>query len=338
MEKIKIMLVLVLVLVGAFFACENPSGTDGESRYRVIIAPLENGAIKVEPVTALSGAAVGTVVTVTVMPNFGYRVKEGSLTVNGEALLGTSWTLDKTSALRAEFEAGAVQSISSADDLLKIGKELAWPLNGIYKLEQDVDVGSIAEWMPIGSLRVGDPTDIPGVSFSGTFDGNGHAIQNLHLAGGDAVHTGFFAYTSGAHVENLTITLAGTDITLSGTGDQYIGAAAGYARSSEFSNITVEGGDFKIAKTEGALFAGGAVEYGTDTAFANLVFDGASFEVSGATVYAGGITGSAVNYSTISGSHADKPVKVANAYRPYAGGIAGYAESSSINECYYETS
>ena len=49
--------------------------------------------------------------------------------------------------------------------------------NANVSLEGDIDV-AISSWVPIGTdIRPG----MPAIDFTGTFDGNGHTIKNIHI-------------------------------------------------------------------------------------------------------------------------------------------------------------
>jgi len=74
------------------------------------------------------------------------------------------------SAIFHPVQAIEIISISTPEELSKIGNHEDYPLNGHYQLMNEIDMSSFANWTPIGT-RLG--------RFSGTFDGNGHTISNL---------------------------------------------------------------------------------------------------------------------------------------------------------------
>lgn len=99
--------------------------------------------------------------------------------------------------------AGEIE-ISTVEQLMKIGRDPAYPLNGNYLLTSDLDLKGHV-WYPIGN-----PDGRETKSFSGTFDGGGHRISNM-TSGSEKkalCHTddgwGMFASLSGT-VRNLIL-------------------------------------------------------------------------------------------------------------------------------------
>ncbi len=99
--------------------------------------------------------------------------------------------------------------ISSYDDLQKIGKDADFPLDGEYKLANNiVNNNDNVTWLPIGTKNA---------PFTGKFDGNGNTISNLRILysippqGGGIVPTpiedvGMFGYVGlSGEISNLTI-------------------------------------------------------------------------------------------------------------------------------------
>ncbi len=71
--------------------------------------------------------------------------------------------------------AAAVIEIATAEDLRKIGRDSAYPLNGNYVITADIDLAD-QEWVPIGLSSL---TDTSADYFTGTIDGQGHIISNM---------------------------------------------------------------------------------------------------------------------------------------------------------------
>ena len=79
-----------------------------EAKYTITIGKMTHGAVTADPVEATKG----TLVTLTVLPEEGYALKEGSLKVNGTAIEGATFTMpDEDVVITAEF-------VSEAEDLL----------------------------------------------------------------------------------------------------------------------------------------------------------------------------------------------------------------------------
>ena len=71
-----------------------------EAKYTITIGKMTHGAVTADPVEATKG----TLVTLTVLPEEGYALKEGSLKVNGTAIEGATFTMpDEDVVITAEF-------------------------------------------------------------------------------------------------------------------------------------------------------------------------------------------------------------------------------------------
>ena len=90
---------------------------------------------------------------------------------------GTSGLDDWTSNTYKYPEADPTKiSISTMEELAKIGNDANYPLSGDYELLNDLDADGVTFW-PIG-FDSSDPEQNP-VSFTGTFEGGYHTISNL---------------------------------------------------------------------------------------------------------------------------------------------------------------
>jgi hypothetical protein len=117
-------------------------------------------------------------------------------------------------------------ALSNAGDLVKIGSDEDYPLDGAYYLAADIDLAGLeGNWTPIGTAE--DP-------FSGILNGYGKTIRGFTLPGGETRYTGLFGYLYLARITNLTIEVENTEVTVSATAANtdytYSGAgvAAGY--------------------------------------------------------------------------------------------------------------
>ena len=98
--------------------------------------------------------------------------------------------------------------VNSADEL----KQINLKLDKVYKLNADIDLTNESKYYMVGSLL--NP-------FKGTFDGNGHSINNLTLTNKNVNYAGIFGYVAGT-IKNLTIDNVNV------TGNNYVGALVGY--------------------------------------------------------------------------------------------------------------
>ena len=120
-----------------------------------------------------------------------------------------------------------------------------------YKLMTDVNLnGSESfQWSPIGYWI----SETNYYSFGGHFDGNNHAVSGLYI-NSSANRVGFFGYTNGATIENLSI--SGDTVATTG---QYAGGILGYARETLIKNCN---NNCNIYVNNNKANAGGLVGYG----------------------------------------------------------------------------
>ena len=139
--------------------------------------------------------------------------------------------------------------------------------------------------------------------FSGIFDGGSNTITGLSAVGTYSTtdtgsYLGLFGYTSGAKIQDLT--LSGVDF----DGAYMAGGFAGEANSTTFTNCTLTGG----SKVSNAYYTGGLFGHSsggctvTDCKVENSVLDG-KWKTGGITGYADGVTISdtAVNNTEVKG-------------------------------------
>jgi hypothetical protein len=97
-----------------------------------------------------------------------------------------------------------------------------------YCLVDDIDAGSIANFVPVGN----------GLAFTGNFFGNGHSIRNLRIR--DATHTtvGLFGFFTGGTIRDVKLINAA----VTGTAPTaLVGALAGLASGSDITDVTASG-------------------------------------------------------------------------------------------------
>jgi hypothetical protein len=147
--------------------------------------------------------------------------------------------------------------LRTEDDLKQVGKGSAekWQLTNSYRLTSDIDLRR-ENFAPIGSQAT---------PFSGTFDGNGHAISNMTVTSGN--DAGLFAVLSpSAVVENLTL----SKVTFSGEFDN-VGAVAGICRgtvrSVRVENLSIS--NTKADSNNGSL-VGSLLNYSSNGEFVSF--------------------------------------------------------------------
>lgn len=215
-------------------------------------------------------------------------------------------------------------------------------------LEKDLDLGG-ENWTPIGRS---------GHTFQGVFDGNGHTVSNLKVDMATSSDVGFFGFTQGGEIRNLTIhnaqvkgyldvgVVAGTpytsaysNIKLTGTiqvdGYAYVGGMFGKNAYADLSDLTidaVEGSYVKAESEEYRTYVGGVVGFMGEgrQSVSNVV---SNIDVYGSTCDVGGITGIAHYGNTFANCISTGDVYLTNSIfdenKLEIGGIAGTWMNSS---------
>ncbi len=204
---------------------------------------------------------------------------------------------------------GDPYKIYYADQLNQVRNFLS--TSGVYfKLMNDIDLESwISEnyptqgWQPIGSSSA---------PFQGVFDGNGKKLTNFSITRSSTDYVGFFAYTSGATIKNLTIEG-------SVKGKQYTGSLIGYGINTNVSSYTFNG-----ALAASGSHGGGVAGYITSGTASSL---NVNATITG-TSYLGGLFGQGsgtVSTATVASSVKGTSFNV--------GGAIGYSAGITLSNC-----
>lgn len=154
------------------------------------------------------------------------------------------------------WDGTSITAVTEVDGVYEISNaaELAWVAQQVnagttfagktVKLVNDINLGYKA-WTPIGGL-----VTFPGISFHGTFDGNGKTISNLYASDNTVNHAsaGLFGGLQDATVKDLTVKNA----IISST--HLAGVICGYVESSTISNCKVS--NVKVTSTVELLSSG----------------------------------------------------------------------------------
>lgn len=207
-------------------------------------------------------------------------------------------------------------------------------LSAAYELVADIDLAAHTNWQPLGNNSS---------PFTGTFNGQGHAITNLVV--NRSGYVGLFGVVRGASLGNINITVGGLSASSTLTAS-YVGALAGRAEvGSRITDVyvTVQGNLSSVAMAPGFdSFAGGLIGASLDSNVTNSYarVHGHLFSMSNASSYIGGLIGLG-NNSIIGNAYArvDGRISSAAGASSYAGGLVGYAgRTSQINDGYAITS
>lgn len=156
---------------------------------------------------------------------------------------------------------------------IPVGAEEAIPIHTVEDL-------LAMEQNPAGDYILMEDLDMAGVAwealdFSGTLDGNGHAILNLTITAPgaakpqacdgnrnlyEATYFGMFGSLEGAQVKNLTLT--NLRAVIQWDGPVFLGGIAGYCRDSKIENCTVSG-VLELRAHDRIFGIGGLVGYGS---------------------------------------------------------------------------
>jgi RHS repeat-associated core domain len=208
-------------------------------------------------------------------------------------------------------------------------------LDKCYKLGNDLDLSSYANWAPIGSEQA---------PFTGTFDGDGHTVSYLTIGTEDNPNTssnlGLFGYINAAAVKNVGIKSASVY-----SAGNYVGALVGYVNGTATITNAYATGD-----VSGCSYVGGLIGYTYGSSKAVISNSYATGTVKGSNDYIGGLIGrngaTTINCyacGTVAGSERIGGLighnyggTITNSYATgsvtgstYIGGLTGINESSS---------
>ncbi len=156
--------------------------------------------------------------------------------------------------------------IRTAEELMKIGNDPSYPLNGDYTLVADLDLSQIKDFAPIGG-SLSECGIVSGNNvFSGTFDGRGHTLFGLNISVSDTnrIHVGLFGSVGSAKssdpavVKNLilkNVSITGPALG-SATYAVLMGQANGYVT---IDNIALLSGKVEIDNESGDILGIGSL-------------------------------------------------------------------------------
>lgn len=229
-----------------------------------------------------------------------------------------------------------------------------WETDGVVCVKGDIDMDGVTDWKGIGTEKH---------PFAGSFNGGGHAIQNLVAA------NGLFNYCSNATIKDITIgkgsvllqkvndTAAGyfggivsvaesttlTGCTLAGAVEfacnntlSYVGGIVGYADNASVVRGARMTGSVKVSTPSGQssiCYLGGIAGLSEGTLAESEVLGTVSFSSGIGTVYAGGLEGALVEGATVQANHFMGTLSLSgSAGMAAVGGLYGVIESDRAFE------
>lgn len=227
----------------------------------------------------------------------GWYTSSGKQLTNGAGESVENWSFNVNTSIVAKWnQLYEGTYIKTADELYKINNNMS----GTYILIDDITI--VSEWTPIGGCYLEK-------AFTGTFDGQGHAIKNLFKNGNveeinSRSYFGLFGYVGkGGVVKDLVF----KDVNVCIKGPAYdnggmrafFGVVAGKCEGT-ISNVTANGSYRYECCTNGVTFLGGICGYAVNATITNCT-----------------------NNMNL---HADR-------YAAIVGGIVGFAEGGKIQGC-----
>ena len=198
---------------------------------------------------------------------------------------------------------------------------IKYDMTGYYKLGNDIDLGSITRWTPIGTEEV---------PFTGNFNGDGHTIENLKIDVGSKSslgdNVGLFGYTNGGTIQNVTL----DNYKLNGGYGNNIGALVGYARGTAIMKVNTKGSIYLGYSRVNSENIGGLVGYIETSMTISQCHTEGSISAYSAGYQVGGLVGWAGGTVTIQNSYSTAEVSGYDS----VGGIMGWATRGYINYCY----
>ena len=213
--------------------------------------------------------------------------------------------------------------------------------NAHYILTTDIYLGGY-QWEPIGVYYFDDGSNIDNdedMTFSGTFDGNGHTIYGLTISEYEDYHEFFGLFgslTEGAVIKNLNMEYF--NISIDSDKEVYIGGLAGCAKEASIENCHVDG-HITVNSGKEDAFVGGLVGKNSYTPInscsANVNVDALASYSIGGDLHVAGLAGEVVG-SDITNSFSSGSIYARSDYYVYIGGFIGEIRSGdcTIDGCY----
>ncbi len=236
---------------------------------------------------------------------------------------------DGTTLTEPTKNSEGVYEISTAEELAWFA-DLVDSKTDMYAnaiLKKDIDLGN-QQWTPIGFYNTETSA---GVSYRGTFDGNGHTVYNLYIddtgKGTDGKYRGLFGYTFGASIKNVTV--QGQIIASYTSVGGVVGYDGGGTTIENCHNyVEISGTNYQCDSL------GGIVGCGTRTVIKNCSNHA---DISGYRGSIGGIAGRLSSGVSITGCYNEG--NISSIYQNISnlvgvGGIIGRTSSTAITDCY----
>jgi len=298
--------------------------------------------------TAITGAASASYAPPTETLGTVYYYVEVTNT-NNAALGNTTATVTSNAVTVTVNEGSGTSSdpfiVYSVETLQRVGKgsDAAWTgnwsLSSYYKQAKNIDLSSVPNWTPIGPSS--------SVTFTGSYDGDGHTISNLTINTSSDYQGLFGCNGTNAVVKNLG--LIDCDI----RGGQYVGGVVGYNGGSGSTTVqycyvtgsvsgtgenvggvagyngrTIQNCYVTASVSSSNRFVGGVVGFVSSGTVQNCYSTG---DVSGTSIV-GGVVGQ-LSGNTLENCYATGSVSASAGSNSQVGGVIGFINSGTVKNC-----
>ncbi len=245
------------------FAGANDNSSIMDSYYNIEIANGDKGCGGTGDCAGVEGKSTTEMILETTFepewifePDAGYNWKLDTITPTGRYYPCLTWQEDGTCPI-------APLTISSCEELQKIGNDASYPLDGEYILTQDIDCSATNPSDPDNADSVWDngglgfdPIGAPGKPFNGSLDGNDYTISDLYINRPSDTFVGLIGYAD-TNTKLNNIILSEPSI----TADRYVGALIGNINGDQYSTVLENIQAFcittgKIESKDASSFAG----------------------------------------------------------------------------------
>jgi filamentous hemagglutinin family protein len=193
-----------------------------------------------------------------------------------------------------------------------------------FSLANDIDASVTSGWNSgAGFTPIGNHSQ----AYTGTFDGQNHAIVNLDIDLPSSTSVGLFGYVSGANAKVKNLSLLEATVTGSGASGNYgTGILVGAADDgATIANVVTTGSVTGV----GAGHTGGIAGNLTGATLSNSSTAAAVNNSYGDAV--GGAVGSLENGATMTGVSSSGPINVTGGAFMYVGGLVGWVGNTAAN-------
>ncbi len=293
------------------FEFDKKTGWKSESEKRVAVTDSSENSVKIKASKSGSVGIVGTYV-LTDDESIALNVHfDAAAKIN--AVLKGEGTAESPYIINNAFDLEAISDYADKNAFFALAKDIS------FKAE-DFEFGGDFYNEGKGFTPVGTK-DKP---FNGTFDGNGHTVSGLTVAGAELA--GLFGYVSDAEISSVAFDKANI------TGSDFAAVIAAGAENSKIYDVTVDNSEVTAVETSGNAAAIAAYAENTsvsDAEISAVAVKACTAETEYNTAYAGAVCARAVDVD-INDVKVDGKCSVVS--DGSAGGFTGYCENVKVSD------